>query len=151
MKLASYLRAITGCCVFSAVLISGALSAHANPATEPSTFGRCTFPSSFVFRKIVQQAVVNDLKAKNFKNPSVTVTIVAKNVRSTVKQSNVAGLTSVTSNPDGSYKVNTNGSLSVACVSDATVTIKGSYRDATGVRKTFSGAPQTVQVNGAFN
>lgn len=151
MKLASYLRSITSVFIFSTVLIVGTLSAHASPPTEPSTFGRCTFPSSFVVRKIIQTIVLNDLKAKNLTSPSVTVTILAKNVRSTVKQSNIAGLTSVTPNPDGSYKVNTSGALSAACVSEATVTIKGSYRDTTGARKTFSGAPQTVQVNGAFN
>jgi hypothetical protein len=151
MKFSPYLRAITGGVVFSAVLISGTISAHANTPTEPSTFGKCAFPSAFIMRKIVQQIVINDLKAKNLTAPLVNVTIVSKNVRSAVKQSNITGLTSVTANTDGSYRLNTSGPLSVGCASEATVKISGSYKDSTGARKTFAGAPQTVVVSGAFN
>ena len=148
MKLALFFRTIACGLTLSVVLGANVLSAH---AVEPETFGKCTFPSAFIVRKIVQQIVINDLKAKNLTAPFVNVTIVSKNVRSTVKQSNITGLTSVTANTDGSYKLNTSGPLSVGCASEATVKISGSYKDSTGARKTFAGAPQTVVVSGAFN
>ena len=151
MKLALFFRTIACGLTLSVVLGANVLSAHASPPTEPSTFGKCTFPSSFVVRKIIQGIVLNDLKAKNLTAPFVNVTIVSKNVRSTVKQSNITGLTSVTANTDGSYKLNTSGPLSIGCASEATVKISGSYKDSTGARKTFAGAPQTVVVSGAFN
>lgn len=141
-------RTLTTSLALSAALFSNI--AAASPPTEPSTFGRCTFPSSFVTRTLLRQVVLNDLTAKGFKTPSVTVTITSKNVRSPVKLTNITGYTSVTAKPDGSYQVNTSAPLNAACVTEATVTIRGSYTDTANARKNFTGT-QTVQVNGAFN
>gem|GEM_PF-4324604 len=154
MKMASSLRVITSAFVFSAVLITGAFTAKAadpSTSTEPTTFGRCVFPSIGAVKKIVQLMVVNDLKAKNLTSPNANATITGKTIRSTVKQSNITGLTSVTQNADGSYKVNTSAPLSAACAMELSFKISGAYKDSTGARKTFAGAPQTVVVSGAFN
>jgi hypothetical protein len=147
MHITKSFRVIACAITLSVTILANSISAY---AAEPSTFGKCSFPSTFVLRNLVRQAVVNDLTAKGFKSPSVTVTLLAKNVRTALKLSNVSGLTSVTAKTDGSYQLNTSGPLSVACASEATVRINGAYKDTANVRKTFTGT-QTVQINGAFN
>jgi hypothetical protein len=134
--------------------------ANASPDSSGtvSTFAKCSVPSLSAYRNLFKQFIVSDLRAKGYRVQAVNVAIKTTSPRTSIKMANIAGLQSLALNGEGTgYQVTTSGDLSVGCVTQATLSITGSYvipansaTKAPAARKVLSSS-QTVSIAGAFN
>lgn len=136
----------------SVVALSATLFTHSSTASAASsaTSARCSVPSANAIGSLVKKAVQDDLTSKGHTVLSVIVGVKGRSGRTVVKLSNIIGLTSVNA-VDGGYSLVTTQPLSVPCAIEATVTIKGIYKDKTSKARTSFGSTQKVTFDGAFN
>jgi hypothetical protein len=159
MKLTAALNTIALSLIASISLASYSFAsppASPAPTSSASIIAKCTNPSIGSYRLLLRQAVVDDLKSKGHTPRSVVVIVKSANSpRTKITLSNIANLQKVGLKADSSgYELTTAGDLSIGCVTQADVTIKGSYipagaTDSSSV-KTFA-STQKVNVLGAFN